>query len=74
MKYWIYYILAFLLLLHPHLKQKILMLRDYLLNPQYQFWTTFNAMDLLDLILHAGIPIVLVILGIRKQRHEKKGE
>jgi hypothetical protein len=71
MKFWIYYILAGLTLLHPHLSQKIEMLINYFSHPEYEFWTTFSTMDLLDLILHAGLPILLIVFGIRKQKKEK---
>ena len=67
MKFWIYYLIAIAALFHPHLAQKIGMLKDYLTHPEYQFWTTFSGMDIFDLFLHAGIPIVLMYLGYRKQ-------
>jgi hypothetical protein len=72
MKYWIYYILAALALLHPHLAQKLEMLFNYFSNPEYEFWTTFSTMDILDLILHAGLPFLLIIFGIRKQSRSRK--
>jgi len=71
MKYWWYYIIAGLLLLHPHLAQKIEMLFEFFTNPDYQFWTTFSPMDFFDLILHAGLPLILIGLGIRKQLAKK---
>ena len=71
MKYWIYYILAVVSLLHPHLSQKIEMLIDYFSNEDYEFWTTFSTMDFLDLLLHGGLPILLIFFGIRKQMKEK---
>ena len=66
-KYWMYYIVGALLLLNPHLPQKIGMLMDYFSHPEYEFWTTFSVMDFFDLLLHGGIPILLLILGVRKQ-------
>ena len=71
MKYWIYYAIAALSLLHPHLSQKIEMLVNYFTHPEYEFWTTFSTMDFLDLLLHAGLPILLIIFGIRKQKKTK---
>lgn len=67
MKYWIYYLIAIALMFHPHLAQKIEMLIDYFTHPEYQFWTTFSAMDFLDLILHTGLPLLFILIGIRKQ-------
>lgn len=72
MKYWIYYILAGVALLHPHLAQKLEMLVNYFSHPEYQFWTTFSRMDVLDLILHAGLPILLIFFGVRKQLRTHK--
>ena len=71
MKYWIYYILAVIFLLHPHLSQKIEMLVNYFSHPEYEFWTTFSIMDVLDLILHLGLPMILILFGIRKQRRKR---
>jgi len=67
-----YYIFAAITLLHPHLSQKLEMLVNYFTIPEYEFWTTFSTMDFLDLLLHAGLPILLVIFGIRKQKKTKK--
>jgi len=67
MKYWIFYIIAIILCLHPHLSQKIGMLNDYFMHPEYEFLTTFSMMDILDLIIHAGLPILLISIGIKKQ-------
>jgi hypothetical protein len=67
MKYWIFYLIAFILCLHPHLSQKIGMLIDYFTHPEYEFLTTFSMMDILDLIIHAGLPILLIAIGIKKQ-------
>ena len=72
MKYWVYYILAALTIFHPHLAQKIEMLIDYFSNSGYEFWTTFSTMDLLDLLLHAGLPLLLIFFGIRKQMKTSK--
>lgn len=72
MKYWIFYIIGIILLLHPHLYQKLGMLRDYFTHPEYEFWTTFSVMDLLDLLLHGGLPVIFFIIGIRKQLKDKK--
>ena len=72
MKYWIYYLIAAVFLIHPHLSQKLEMLYNYFTIPEYEFWTTFSTMDLIDLILHAILPILLVIFGIRKQKSQKK--
>ncbi len=66
-KYWMYYIVGGLLLFHPHLAQKIGMLLDNFSHPEYEFWSTFSMMDLFDLLLHGGIPILLFILGAKKQ-------
>jgi hypothetical protein len=71
LKFWMYYIIGALLLFHPHLSQKIGMLYDYFTHPEYQFWTTFSTMDLLDLLLHTGLPILMFILGARKQFAQK---
>ena len=71
-KYWMYYIVGAILLLHPHLAQKINMLMDYFSHPEYEFWTTFSAMDVFDLLLHGGLPIILIVLGIKKQRADSK--
>ncbi len=72
MKFWIYYVIGSVALLHPHLAQKLGMLYDYFTHSDYQFWTTFKPMDLFDLVLHAGIPVILFVLGIRKQLQERK--
>lgn len=72
MKYWLYYIFAALAMLHPHLAQKMEMLIDYFSNPEYEFWTTFSTMDFLDLLLHAGLPLLLLFFGIRKQIKSKR--
>jgi len=71
MKYWIYYLIAIALCFHPHLAQKIGMLVDYFNNPNYEFLTTFSIWDLADLIFHAGFPILLIIIGIKKQMASK---
>ena len=67
MKYWIFYLIAFVICLHPHLGQKIGMLADYFTHSEYEFLTTFSTMDILDLIIHAGLPILLISIGIKKQ-------
>ena len=67
MKYFILYLIAVVLCLHPHLGQKIGMLIDYFTHPEYEFLTTFSMMDIFDLILHAGLPILLITIGIKKQ-------
>ena len=72
MKYWIYYILAAVSLLHPHLSQKLEMLYNYFTIPEYEFWTTFSTFDFIDLILHASFPILLIIFGISNQKRSKK--
>ncbi len=71
MKFWLYYIIASVSLLHPHLSQKMEMLADYFTHSEYEFWTTFSTMDFLDLLLHAGLPIILIFFGIRKQLRMK---
>jgi hypothetical protein len=68
MKYWMYYLIAVIVCFHPHLSQKLGMLTDYFSHPEYEFWTTFSTMDFFDLILHAGLPILLVVIGLKKQR------
>jgi hypothetical protein len=67
MKYWIYYLIAVALMFHPHLAQKIGMLIDYFTHPDYHFWTTFSPLDFFDLVLHAGLPLLFVIIGVKKQ-------
>ena len=67
MKYWMYYLIAIVVCFHPHLYQKIGMLKDYFSYPEYEFWTTFSNWDFFDLLLHAGLPVLLIILGIKKQ-------
>jgi hypothetical protein len=67
MKYWIYYIIGIALLFHPHLAQKIEMLIAYFSHEDYELWTTFSMMDFFDLILHAGLPLLFIILGLKKQ-------
>ena len=67
MKFWMYYVIGTILLFHPHLAQKLGMLWDYFTNSDYQFWTTFSTMDFLDLLLHAGLPLLLFGLGLKKQ-------
>lgn len=71
MSYWVYYLIGAALLLHPHLKQKLDMLWDYFTHPEYEFWTTFSGMDVFDLFLHAFLPVVFIVIGIRKQRTQK---
>jgi hypothetical protein len=71
-KYWIFYIIGILLLFHPHLAQKLNMLWDYFTHPDYKFWTTFSMMDFLDLILHAGLPLLIIAFGIRQQFFSNK--
>ena len=71
MSYWIFYLIGAALIFHPHLKQKLGMLGDYFSHPEYEFWTTFSVMDVLDLLLHAMLPLVFIFLGIRKQRTQK---
>jgi hypothetical protein len=72
MKFWWYYIIGVLLLFHPHLLQKLEMLKDYFTHPEYEFWTIFNTMDFLDLLLHAGFPLLLFAIGLKKQLFPKK--
>ncbi len=72
MKYWLYYLIAAVFLIHPHLSQKLEMLYNYFTIPEYEFWTTFNTMDLIDLVLHACFPVLFIIFGIRKQKRIKK--
>lgn len=71
MKYWLYYALAALTLLHPHLSQKMEMLFNYFTHSEYEFWIVFSTMDFLDLLLHSGLPLLLIIFGIRKQKKSK---
>ena len=71
-KYWMYYVVGALLLFHPHLAQKFNMLIDYFSHPEYKFWTTFNALDIFDLLLHAGFPLVMFFLGAKKQFSSSK--
>jgi hypothetical protein len=66
-KYWMYYVVGALLLFHPHLAQKFNMLIEYFSHSEYEFWTTFSAMDIFDLALHAGLPLVMFFLGAKKQ-------
>ena len=73
MKFWVYYIIGFLFLLHPHLSQKFGMLIDYFTISEYEFWTTFSLADLLDLILHTALPLIFFIVGIRKHLAQKHG-
>jgi hypothetical protein len=49
------------------------MLVDYITHPEYEFWTTFSTWDLFDLVLHTGIPLLLVGIGIKKQRAARNG-
>ncbi len=72
MKYWIYYILAAIALLHPDLYQKSSKLIDYLINSDNEFWVMFSTLDILDLILHILLPLFFLIFGIRKQRRSKR--
>ena len=72
MKYWIYYILAAIALLHPHLFQKFSKLKDYLINSDNEFWVMFSTLDILDLTLHVLLPLLFLIFGIRKQKRSKK--
>jgi len=71
MKYWVFYLIAIVLCLHPHLSQKTDMLVDYFAHPEYEFFMTFSTWDVVDLVLHAGMPILLIILGIKKQMAAK---
>ena len=71
-KYWIFYLIGLLLLFHPHLSQKLKMLWAYFTHPEYQFWSTFSIMDFLDLLLHAGLPLILIAFGLRQQFFPKK--
>ena len=71
MKYWYYYLLALVSLFHPHLWQKLHMFMEYFKHSEYEFWTTFNNADFFDLILHAGFPLIFILLGIRKQLRKK---
>jgi len=70
--YWIFYIIGLLLLFHPHMSQKLNMLWEYFTHPEYQFWTTFSTMDFLDLLLHVGLPVLLIVFGIRQQFFSKQ--
>ncbi|MBK05479.1 MAG: hypothetical protein CL920_36310 [Deltaproteobacteria bacterium] len=65
------FIIAALFSLHPHLWQKLGMLRDYFTHPTYQFWTTFKPMDVADLAMHAGIPLLLIAWGIYNLKFTK---
>ncbi len=67
----IFFILAIFSLMHPHLWQKMGMLWTYLTHSNYTFWTTFSKMDILDLLLHAGMPIVFFWLGWRKFQEQE---
>lgn len=72
MKFWWYYVIGVILLFHPHLAQKLGMFRDYFSHADYEFWTTFSTMDFLDLLLHAGLPLLLFGLGLKKQLSKKE--
>lgn len=72
MKYWIYYILAFVTLLHPHLYQKLSKLKEILVNSDVEIGMRLSTLDILDLILHALLPLIFLIFGIRKQKRSKK--
>ena len=74
MKPWILYLIAGVMMLHPHLRQKLEMLYDYFTHPEYQFFTTFSRMDVFDLLLHGGLPLVLIGFGLKKQYNGKKNE
>jgi hypothetical protein len=71
MKYWYYYIIALATLFHPHLWQKLNILMAYLKHSEFEFWTTFSVADFFDLILHAGFPLIFILLGVRKQVRKK---
>ena len=62
-----YYVVGALLLFHPHLAQKFNMLIDYFSHSEYEFWTTFSALDIFDLVLHAGLPLFMFFWGAKKQ-------
>jgi len=70
-RYWIYYGIGLVAMFHPHLAQKFSMLLDYFIHPEYEFWSTFNKMDLFDLLLHAALPALFIGLGIRNQFFSK---
>jgi len=74
MKPWILYLIAGAMMLHPHLYQKLEMLYNYFTHPEYQFWTTFSGMDFFDLLLHGGLPLVLIAIGVKKQFGDKKND
>lgn len=58
-------ILAVVTLFHPHLRQKVDMLYDYFTHENYQFWTTFKPIDVVDLVMHSAMPIVFLWLGMK---------
>ncbi len=74
MKIWVYYLIAAVMLLHPHFKQKVQMLYEYFTHPEYHFWTTFGMMDLFDLFLHGGVPLLIVAAALYKQIKSKKND
>ena len=72
MKYWWYYVIGAILFFHPHLAEQLGKLYDYLTSPESRPLVTLDKSDLLDLILHAGLPTVLIILGLRKHLKQQK--
>jgi len=65
------FLLGIISLFHPHLWQKLRMLWAYLTHSSYRFWTTFQPMDILDLLMHAAFPIFFFGWGfllLRKKR------
>ena len=72
MKFWWYYIIGAILFFHPHLAEQISMLYEQMTGTGTGPWYALDKTDLLDLILHAGLPTVLIILGLRKQFKKNK--
>lgn len=72
MKYWVYFIIAGAMLVHPHLWQKLQMLYDYFTHPGYEYSSTFSTMDNFDLFIHGGIPVILVLIGFKKKKDQAK--
>jgi len=72
MKYWWYYIIGGILFFHPHLAEQISTLYGQMTGSEPGSWYMLKKSDLLDLILHAGLPTVLIILGLRKQFKKNK--
>ncbi len=64
------FLLAFLLLFHPHIWKELQKVHAYFSNPTAQFWGIFTEWDLFELVFHHALPIFFLVFGLRRLKKD----